>query len=588
MANSLAPFVGQDAVPEGAAREGMRMMRGTGGALLVAQLKAAGIRHLFCNPSAAVGPFFDALVDEPDMHVIKAMEEGALGAMADGYGKASGKPVFAQIDAAGMPAFMGQMFISSSDRIPVILAADEDEIPNAANAITKWQSEPERADVLPGVARQAIKFATTHPCGPVFLVVSGNALRGEGQAAIMDEAKFNASTKIRPEPAMIEQAARMLVEARNPLLYYGDQVTVCGAEKELLELAELLGILVTDPGRSNTWSKPFPTRHPLFQAQVRQTREGFPGDFDVTLNLGAWLHNPVRMNARTKVIEVQMGPETTARPNPVDVSIIGDLKLAIADLIAAVRSQATPARLKQISEPRIARAREYAAKIEATHQLIGKEHWDRNPLSATRLIMELESVLEKDACIVEAGGSGTEGLCSSYMNVGGAGKPYFKNSAIVLGWGLSAAFGIQLARPNVPVVALLGDGEFMFRGPQALWSYARYKAPTTAIVLNNHSYDNERNRLWQRGGRQFDTGRDMICYNGDPDIDFTKMAAGLGVDGEVVKDPATLRPALERAKKANVDGRPYLLDVHVERGGVGSEGTWHPGYSIAAQRTKRS
>ena len=66
------------------------------------------------------------------------------------------------------------------------------------------------------------------------------------------------------------------------------------------------------------------------------------------------------------------------------------------------------------------------------------------------------------------------------------------------------------------------------------------------------------------------------------------MAASVGVEGEVVSGPAALRPALERSKRANADGRPYLLDVQIERGGVGSESTWHPGYSIAAQRTKRA
>jgi thiamine pyrophosphate-dependent acetolactate synthase large subunit-like protein len=272
----------------------------------------------------------------------------------------------------------------------------------------------------------------------------------------------------------------------------------------------------------------------------------------------------------------------------VDVSLLADVKVALTDLVAAVRSQATADRLRQIREPRLARAREYAATVEATQQAIGKRHWDRDPLSLTRVIMELETVLEKNTCIVENGGSGTEGLIHSYMNVGGNDKRYVGQSAIVLGWGVSAAFGVQLARPDQPVVALVGDGEFMFRGPQPLWSYARYHAPITVIVENNHSYDNERNRLWQRGGRQYETGRDMICYNGDPDIDFTKLAGGVGVEGEVVKGPAALRPALERAKRANADGRPYLLDVHIERGGVGSQSSWHPEYSIAAQRGQRA
>jgi len=107
-------------------------------------------------------------------------------------------------------------------------------------------------------------------------------------------------------------------------------------------------------------------------------------------------------------------------------------------------------------------------------------------------------------------------------------------------------------------------------------------------VMNNRSYNNERLRLTQQGGRQFQTGRDMVCYMGDPDIDFTKLAAGLGVDGEVVSDPASLRGALERGKRANMDERPYLLDVRVGREGLGAESTWHPGYSIGAERRRRA
>jgi thiamine pyrophosphate-dependent acetolactate synthase large subunit-like protein len=586
MANSLAPFVPQAPSSEGAP-PWMRQMEGTGSALLVAQLKAAGVRHVFCNPSGASGPFFDALVDVPEIQVIKALEEGALGGIADGYAKGSGKPAFAMCDAAGMPAFMGQMFVSWADRIPVVLAIDDDAIPNATNSITKWHWHAESPDALPGIARQALKFASTQPAGPVFLVVDGGALSGQGRGAIMDQEKFNVPMNIRPDRALIDRAARMLIEARNPLLYYGDEITICGAEKELLELAELLGIPAVDPGRQSSWSKPFPTRHPLFQAQIRQTIGGYPGEPDVLINLGNYFRNPLRLSPRTRFIDVRLEPETMGTM-PAEIAILADLKLALTDLVAAVRSAATAERLKQLSEPRIARAREHRAQMDETLKAIAARHRARPTLNMTHVITELETVLEKNSCIVENGGSGTEGLCQNYMSMGGADKGYIKQSAIVLGWGVSAAFGVQLARPNNPVVAIVGDGEFMFRGPQPLWSYARYKAPSTVVVINNHSYDNERNRLWQRGGRQFETGRDMICYNGDPDIDFTKLAAGVGVEGEVVAQPASLRQALERAKRANADGRPYLLDMQIERGGVGAPSTWHPGYSISAQRGQQS
>jgi len=157
----------------------------------------------------------------------------------------------------------------------------------------------------------------------------------------------------------------------------------------------------------------------------------------------------------------------------------------------------------------------------------------------------------------------------------------------VLGWGMAAAFGAKLARPDLPVVAVVGDGSFCFSGPQPLWTQARYQAPVMNIVLNNHSYNNERNRIWHYGGRQFKTGRDMTCYLGSPDIDYAQAAKAFGVEGEVVKEPSKLKGAIERAKRIVADGRPYLLDIHTYRDGVGAASTWHPPYSVAEARSRR-
>jgi thiamine pyrophosphate-dependent acetolactate synthase large subunit-like protein len=77
------------------------------------------------------------------------------------------------------------------------------------------------------------------------------------------------------------------------------------------------------------------------------------------------------------------------------------------------------------------------------------------------------------------------------------------------------------------------------------------------------------------------------AYIGDPDVDFAKVASGFGVEAETVTEPSAFRPALERAKRATVDGRPYLLDVQVQRDGFGAASTWHPSYSIAALRQRK-
>jgi benzoylformate decarboxylase len=134
----------------------------------------------------------------------------------------------------------------------------------------------------------------------------------------------------------------------------------------------------------------------------------------------------------------------------------------------------------------------------------------------------------------------------------------------------------------------MGDGSAMFGGPQPLWSQARYNAPITNIVVNNRSYNNESNRIWSfTGPQQFRSGKDMTSYNGSPDVDFAKAAAAYGVEGETVSDPAKIQEQLGRAKRANIEGRPYLLDILVDRAGVGAASEWYPPYSIAAKRTRK-
>jgi thiamine pyrophosphate-dependent acetolactate synthase large subunit-like protein len=375
----------------------------------------------------------------------------------------------------------------------------------------------------------------------------------------------------------------MLIEAENPLISIGDEITWCRGQKELVELAELLGAPVAGEAQSlGYWSKPFPTRHPLYIGTVLRTMR-FPGKPDVLLNLGnKWGE---MASPGTKLISIRLDPASLARQAPVDLAMVADLRLAIADLNDAIRSLATPARLSAIADQRAARVRAYSAQMTDARQAIARGLSDSSLISMERLGMELEANLDRDTCYVADVDSGK--TMDPLMAFGGDDKQYFGTGPNVLGWGMAAAFGVKLARPDVPVVSVVGDGSFLFSGPQPLWSMARYKAPVTTIVLNNHSYNNERNRIWNSAGRQFETARDMTCYNGSPDVDFTKAANAFGVDGETVKEPANLKDALGRAKMASVEGRPYLLDIHIKREGIGAMSEWHPEFSLADLRSRK-
>ena len=592
VAQSLDTF-GQGSPPASAMRE----MKGTGGALFVQQLKAAGVEHIFFNPSTGDYPIFDALVDEPAIHLIKGIQEGAVVAMADGYARASGKTGVVIVANIGLPNAMTQMVNSWKDQIPILVAVasveqdalgrdlfqESDHCEVMTQPITKWYWAAKTTGSIPETLRRGMKFAATAPCGPVFLSLPTNTLREQATANIYDQAKFDVPMRIRPDKDDIDKAARMLIQAKNPLISVGDEATWCRAGKELLELAELLGLPVTgQAGSLGFWSRPFPTQHPLFVGpQLRDMR--YPGKPDLLLNLGNRYGE--RAAPGTQLISVRLDPASLARGAPVDLAMVADIRLATADLIAAIKSLAPASRLKEIAEERAARTRAYTAEMRAFRQKIARENAERVPVSLERIGLELEASLDKDTCYVCDVDSGK--TMDPLMSFGGADKQYIGTGPNVLGWGLAAAFGAKLARPDVPVVSVVGDGSFCFSGPQPLWTQARYHAPVMNIVLNNHSYNNERNRIWHYGGRQFKTGRDMTCYLGSPDIDYAKAADAFGVEGEVVQEPDKLKGALDRAKRAIAEGRPYLLDIHTSRDGIGAASTWHPSYSVADLRSRR-
>src|SRR5215831_563349 len=296
-ANAMAQsLTSASAAPPGAMRE----LQGTGGALFVAQLKAAGVKYIFFNPSTGDYPIFDALVDEPDIQLIKGIQEGAVVAMADGYARASGKTGVVIVANVGLPNAMTQMVNSWKDQVPLLVAVasvEQDalgrDLPQEpeysetmTQPITKWYWQAKSTAAIPETLRRGMKFASTPPGGPVFLSLPNNTLRGEAKAQIWDQARFDVPMRIRPDKEDIEKAARILIEAKNPLISIGDDITWCRGEKEAVELAELLGLPVASQfGGLGYWSKPFPTRHPLYiGANLREMR--FPGKPDVVLNLG--------------------------------------------------------------------------------------------------------------------------------------------------------------------------------------------------------------------------------------------------------------------------------------------------------------
>jgi thiamine pyrophosphate-dependent acetolactate synthase large subunit-like protein len=576
----------------------IRRVTGNGGMLYVQQLKAAGVEFIFFNPSTGDAPIYDALVDEPGIQLIKGIHEGAVVAMADGYARMSRKIGVAQIANVGLPSGMTQLVNCWKDGTSLLLmtaafgtevtgrdySQDYEHQETMVAPITKSYWVAESSSGIADVTRRALKFAKTPPTGPVYLSIPDDLLRATASADIYDSNLFNVAMKVRPDRHDVETVAKLLIEAKNPLITVGDEITHCQAEAEAVELATLLGIPVSGlSGSLGNWSKPYPTRDPLFIGTFAPSSR-FPGAVDVHFNIGSQLGERTIEGATT--ISMRTDPTGLARSWPMDMALVADIKLGLADIIDAVKSQATADRLKRISEQRAARTREYVASVDKMRSMIAKDLNNGSSITMERLGAELELGLDKDTIYVTDCESGR--IMDAFMSFGGSDKTLVSTTANILGWAQAAALGVKLAQPNRPVVSATGDGGALFGGPQPLWSQARYNAPIANIVVNNRSYNNERNRILTLAeGRQFRSGKDMTSYNGSPDVDFAKAAGAFGVEGEVVTDPAKIQDALSRAKRASIEGRPYLLDVHVERSGVAAASEWYPAYSLAAQRTRK-
>lgn len=564
-----------------------RRVTGSGGKLLVEQLKAAGCKYVFTTPSSGETPIYDALVDDPSIQLIQVLQEGSVAAVADGYGRATGTVPFVLVPRPGLENAMSQMFNSWKDYTAMVVMVDDVAVPLQAQdgfetadhlasmtaPIVKWYWSIETTQRIPELLRRAFKFASTKPYRPVFLACPEDLLAHEATATIIDQDKFDVSTQLRLASDDVSRIAKLLVDAHNPVLYAGDDVRYCAAQPELLALAELLSI----PVCTNGWSRTFPTDHPLFAARYSPGAP-YPGAADVLLVLSS-RYQSGRIDAGVRVIQIGLDSTDLARVSPVELAAIADVKLALADITAEVRRIASDSYGDGVSQ-RLERAKTQQQQRRALLQYVRQQRWNNTPPSAERVCAEIDASLAKNALVVSDGDT-YRSMIENDWTYGPTARDLYATEGGVLGWGLPAALGVKLAHPERTVVSIVSDGSFLFSGPQALWSYARYRAPVTVIVLNNQSYNAERNRAMMTRGRQYETGRDMVCYLGDPDIEYSTIAAGFGVRGESVKEPNELAHALARAWQENAAGMPYLIDVRVQRTGSLSTSSWHPQFHIS-------
>ena len=584
-------------------------MSGTGADILAATLRAAGVDYIFGTSATGMSPFFDALTVNNDMQFISSIAESQATSMAHGYELVTGKTAVLFIPGVAIPSAMNNLYNAWKDRSSIAVLSDGsssnfagrngfqqmDDWLDPMTQFTKWQWQVNNERQISEMLRRTLKLAETPPGGPVYLRFPGFLLSKPNiRQTIYPQSRFKIPMELYPKPELIEATARALLEAKKPLLCVGHEVTRARANKDVLELAELLGIRMAQ-GYSVFGDIPF--RHPLFAGFYGLGIPRGLANTDVFLNLGAPMPDPTIFTApvpsKAKVIHARIEYDEIANTYPTDIAIAAGMKETVTAIIDSVRALATEDQIKTLREERLQESIEINAKHEARKQQQAKATWNSSPISWERASFEMEKYLDPHAIIVSELDTRKP---FEWMNLGPDAKWLIGGTTgFALGWGIGASLGVKIGEPNRQVVCLVGDGAMLFGQIESLWTAARYDIPVTVIVFNNLSYDGERNRIY-RGSplaaikETRGLWRDISCFLGNPEVDFVGLADSFEIQGKQANNPEEFVESLQAAAKVTADGRPFLIDLRVmqlDTSGKPTEQTWYPDISIAAKRMKK-
>jgi thiamine pyrophosphate-dependent acetolactate synthase large subunit-like protein len=488
---------------------------------------------------------------------------------------------------------MGQMFNAYKEQTPLVFysyrtdqtgRAGRDGFEEVANQeqlvqpLTKYSWLARKAEMIPETVRRAFKAAWTPPYGPTYCSWHSDLNDERVKTEVILQTKVDPRMRVRPNPAEVERAAKLLVEAKMPLMIVGDEITGVKGTAKAVKLAELLGMPVT---QARQMFVNFPEAHPLWVGTppaARLNSLDYPKSPDVVINVGNKLqHNSPQpiVGRGAKFIDLRIDSGSMGNVMLTEVPLVADVAHGLDDLTAAVE-QLLNGSLREKFKNRAADVRAFHDKAATLRNLVVKNpDWNRAPMLADRVTREVAQFADKDAIIVHEAGS--VALHGFDFNPDGGRELFFYYGAH-LGSGVGTAAGVKLARPKRQVLCLVGDGSFIF-GPTALWNMARLELPVITVVYNNHAYSGPHSRVIEKvpGGRMVQTGQFFHDYLGNPDMNMALIAKGFGVDGEVANSPEELRAALGRARKAAAGGKPYLIDAQVARVGVAwADKPWTP------------
>jgi acetolactate synthase-1/2/3 large subunit len=427
---------------------------------------------------------------------------------------------------------------------------------------TKWDHRMELQDNPGLMISRALQVACTEPRGPVYLQLPREvSLARVNGARFPTMAQLGVARPAAPDPEGIRELAARLVTAENPFVVVARSGRNPATVPALVRLCELMGLPVAQSGIRSYHC--FPLNHPLYMSasSLKDTDVVLCLDVDIPWHLDS---NPPPDSAWVAITDVE--PSKRRIPTmefTADLRLTTDALLLIEALEAEVRRIITPDDARRFA----ARAAKCAAaSAKRRHDLAedAKARAGNKPIDSKWLSYNIGKVLDDNCIMFDE--TIAYNQVHDYLHISRPGS-YFHNPASSGGWTPGAAFGAKLAAPDRDIIAVSGDGFYMFGTPiHALWSARHYKAPFMQVVYQNRSYSTGTLRINSVYGKESYTSKGG--YDGgyfDPPIDYAKEAEAAGCYGENVTDPAEVEPALRRGLARIRAGQPAVISVWLPR-----------------------
>ena len=587
--------------PSAASADGEVMTTDTCGSdYMVDVIKSLGFEYVCANPGSSFRGMQESVINyggnrNPEF-ITNCHEESSV-AMAHGYYKIEGKPMAVLAHGTvGLQHASMAIYNAWCDRVPVFIMLGNyvdaavrrpaewyhgvQDCAAMVRDYTKWDDQPASLVHFGESAVRAYKVAMTPPMAPVVLVLDAtlqeSPIEGKSKLSIP---KLTIPAPPQGEASAVNELARLLVAAENPVLVADRLARTSAAMPLLIELAETVQAAVIDQGsRMN-----FPSLHPLNQTQ----RAGAAiaesdlvvglecADFWATVNaLRDQLHRSTRKLTKptAKLATITSGDlyirsnyQDFRRLQEVDLALAADGEATLPLLIDAVKRLVTGDR-KRVFQQRGAKLAEASRTTRERLRQEAAYAWDASPVSTARVTAELWAVMKNEDWSLVSNYYSEAGIWprrlwdfnKSYQWPGHAGGGG-------IGYGAPSSVGAALANKKYGrfSVSLQTDGDLMY-APGVLWTAAHHRIPLLSVMLNNRSYHMELmhvQRMCNQRNRGIENGI-MGSTLTDPNIDFAKIAQGMGLHAEgPITDPKDLGPALRRAAAAVKRGEPALVDV---------------------------